>query len=71
MRIYHPKQIWLNCLDNPCTKFGKHYVPLLRENTIWSEYGILAVRTGLMSISIAEGGKLFAAYTQKEIALVS
>ena len=41
------------------------------KNTIWNDFGILAVRIGLTSINIVEVGKHFAAYTQKGIALVS
>ena len=52
-------------------KFGKRYVRLLMKNTIWNGYGILVVRVGLTSISIAEAEKLFVAYTQKIIVLVS
>ena len=52
-------------------KFGKRYVRLLMENMIWNSCGILVVRIGLMSISIAEVEKPFAAYTQKVVALVS
>ena len=41
------------------------------KNTIWNDFGILAVRIGLTSINIAEAAKHFAAYMQKVIALVS
>ena len=32
------------------------------KNTKWNDYGIVAVRTGLMSINIAEVVKHYAAY---------
>ena len=41
------------------------------KNTIWNDYGILAVRIGLTSINTAKVVKHFAAYTQKVIASVS
>ena len=41
------------------------------KNTIWNDYGILAVRIGLTSINIAEVEKHFVAYMQKVIVLVS
>ena len=53
-----------------CIKSGRHFVRLLMKNTIWNGYGILVVRNGLMSISIAEEGKPSAAYMQKVAALV-
>ena len=48
-----------------------HLVRLLMKNTIWNDYGILAVRIGLTSINIAEVEKHFVAYMQKVIVLVS
>ena len=41
------------------------------KNTIWNDFGILAVRIGLTSINIVEVAKHFVAYMQKVIALVS
>lgn len=41
------------------------------KNMKWNDYGILAVKIGLMSINIVEVVKHFAAYTQKVSALVS
>ena len=41
------------------------------KNTIWNDFGILAVRIGLTSINIVEVAKRFVAYMQKIIALVS
>lgn len=70
MKKYHPRQLWRNCLDNRCLKFGKHYVQLLMKNMKWNEYGTPAARIGIISINIAEAVKHFAAYTQKRIALI-
>ena len=41
------------------------------ENTIWNDFGILAVRIGLTSINIVKAVKHFAVYMQKAIALAS
>ena len=71
MKIYRLNKRGLNCSDNLCLKFGKSYVRLLMKNTKWNDYGILAVRIGLMSINIVEEVKHSVAYTQKVIALVS
>lgn len=39
------------------------------KNTKWNDYGIVAVRTGFMSINITEAVKRFVAYMRKVIAL--
>lgn len=56
--------------DNLCLQSGKSCVQRLMKNTIWNGYGIQAVRTGFMNISIAEAVKRFAVYMRKRIALV-
>ena len=61
----------MNYSDNLYLKFGRRYVRLLMKNTIWNDFGILAVRIGLTSINIVEVAKHFVAYMQKVIALVS
>ena len=71
MKIYHLNQLWLNCSDNLCLKFGKHYVWPSMKNTIWNECGILVAKIGLTSTNIAEAVKHFAAYTLRAIALDS
>lgn len=57
-------------LGQPLFAVWQELCSAIDENTIWNGYGIQAVRTGFMNISIAEAVKRFAVYMRKRIALV-